>query len=137
MRRKRALFVSLDALQSRNGGSLDPTTLGLLRDHAACGSCVLVVTDRLEMTGRCFENPAALLTAIRGECRSRHDVPVVGLLILDNAFDPAPFWDSARRFGLSLSDSTFVSRQGEFEAAAKTAGVIRTELSNSALGFAA
>lgn len=137
MGRKRALFVSLDALQSSNGSSLDPATLGLLRDHAACGSCVIVVTDTLEMSGRSYDNAVELLRAIRNECRSRHSVPVEGLCILDNAFDPAPFWDAARRFGLSLPDSIIVSRLGEYAAAARTAGVIRTESGAGAFGVAA
>ena len=137
MRRKRALFVSLDALQSGNGSSLDPRTLGLLRDHAACGSCVIVVTDSLEMSGRDYANAVELLRAIRNECRSRHRVPVEGMCILDNAFDPAPFWDAARRFGLSLPDSVLVSRSGEYVAAAKTAGIVRTESSSGTFGVAA
>ena len=137
MRRKRALFVSLNALQSSDGGSLDAATLGLLRDHAACGSCVIVVSDNLEMNGRTYENAAELLRAIHRECGSRHSVPVAGLCILDNAFDPAPFWDAARRFGLSLPDSIFVSRLGEYAGAAKTAGVIRTESRKGAFGVAA
>ncbi len=72
-------------------------------------------------------NRVELLYSIRTHQRSPFGLPLSDVLVMHNPYDPAPFWDTARRFSLSLESSIFVSRGGEIAAAAKNAGVMRSE----------
>ena len=128
MIRKRALFVSLHALdEAGNDTRLLESSVDLLRDYAAAGYQVIIVTDDLELSGRCYRSRIELLAALRTDWRRHYAVPVSDVLHTHSASDPAPFWDAARRFNLSLTASTFISYDGRHAAAARNAGVGRTE----------
>ena len=123
MKRDRALLITLEALgDGQCGERLAPHVAGFLRDYIARGFRVIVVTDRLEFRGRRYSE-CELLETIRGLERAR--LPITEIVVLRNGYDPGPLWDVARRFDLSLHNSTMVSLNGEYVAAARTAGVNR------------
>lgn len=126
MRRKRALFITLDALHFTDYGG-DPRALSVLRDYAACGFRIIVISDPTSLRDLSCGNRVELLHSIRTHPRSPFGLPIADVLVMHNPYDPAPFWDAARRFSLSLDTSIFVSRGGEITAAAKNAGVMRSE----------
>lgn len=138
MTRKRALFVTLHAVEP--DGSIQPLprpVAGLLGDYVAKGYRVFVVTDRLAMTGRGYDSGTELLRALRGERVLRHAIPVTGCVLLENAYDPGPFWAAARCYGLDLGRSSLVSRSGELSGAARSAGVGFFERGDELFGLAA
>ena len=136
MKRERALFVTRRAIEfDRTVEGLSQIVTGILRDYSARGYRVLLVTDRPEVGGREFDSKGAMLQYLRSA--EYHPLPISDVLVLTSAFDPAPFWDAARRFNLSLQDSTFLSLAGEFSGAAHTAGVEHAEPSEEVFGQAA
>ena len=136
MNRERALFVTSEALESsRSPDGLSPLVTGFLRDHAAQGYRVLVVTDRLQLGEWHYDSKVHMLQAVR-TCE-RHLLPISDILHLGDAYDPTPFWDAARRFNLSLAHSILVSSHGELAGAARNAGVHKTEPSGMVFGLAA
>ncbi len=138
MIRKRALFVSLHALDEAGSDSrLLESSVDLLRDYAAGGFQVIIVTDDLELSGETYGSRIELLAALRTDWRRHYAVPVLDVLRVESASDPAPFWDAARRFNISLSASTFISYDGRHSAAANNAGIGRTEPSVEVFALAA
>jgi nicotinamidase-related amidase len=135
MRREKALFITLQALEDgAENGELAPYVSAYLRDHIALGYRVIIVTDRLELWGRKYEE-RELLEKI--STLERHRIPITDLILLQNSYDPGPLWDVARRFHLSLGTSTIIARDGEYVAAARNAGVFRQGSSREAFGAAA
>ena len=136
MQRERALFVTRRAIEfGRSVDGLSRVVTGILRDFAARGYRILIVTDELELCSDTFETKTQMLQEVRTS--ERHVLPISDVLLLANAFDPGPFWDTARRFTLSLEKSTFLSSAGEFSGAARTAGVLRSEATTQVFGKAA
>jgi hypothetical protein len=136
MKRERALFVTRRAIEfGRSVDGLSRIVTGILRDFAARGYRVLLVTDGLELGDQVFEDKTHMLQNVRNS--ERHVLPVSDVLALRNPFDPGPFWDAARRFNLSLENSTFLSIAGEFAGAARTAGVHHSEPTTQVFGRAA
>lgn len=136
MHGERALFLTRQALESgRTAAGLSARLTGMLRDYAARGYVILVVTDELRLGDETFTTARLMLQAIRNV--ERHVLPVADVLLLQSSFDPRPFWDAARRFNVSLAASTYVTQAGELGGAARTAGVDRIEASAEVFGLAA
>lgn len=135
MKRARALFVTRRVLELGGLGHPSSTsTAGWLRDYAARGYRLFVVADALSFEGRGFGSKTEMLAWLRS-CE-RHALPVADVLLLDNAFDPAPFWDTARRFNVALHTSVFVSAGGELSGAVRNAGIAQSETGQT-IGLAA
>ncbi|MBN1947453.1 MAG: hypothetical protein JW797_17410 [Bradymonadales bacterium] len=137
MNSNRALFIPIASLRSCPGMPVSPFVLALLRDHAAMGYRIMVVTDHLDLCGQRHDSCAELLCTLRNDRHPRYIAPLTEVILLKNSFDPGPFWDAARRFNLSLERSIFVNCRGEYLAAARTAGVGRSELHGDLFGQAA
>jgi len=136
MKRERALFVTRRAIEfGRSVDGLSRIVTGILRDFAARGYRIMIVTDELTLCGETFDSTTRMLQNVRNS--ERHVLPVADVLLLANAFDPRPFWDAARRFSVSLEQSTFLSIAGELSGAARTAGVHHSEATTQVFGQAA
>jgi hypothetical protein len=134
MERRRALFITLTSLSSARKGQTSSTVTDRFRDFAARGYRIFLVTDRLEYGDCEYHSRVELLAAVRSDPNRHYAAPVTGVVMLSNNMDPKPFWDAARRFNLSLGNSTFISSHGEYLSAARNAGVERSELSDDLFG---
>lgn len=127
MRRNRALFMTTEALLGRRPAPR-PAAIDMVRDHAACGHRIVLVSGGLTFAGQEYETLPEMLADIRRCARGRYDLPVGDIILIDSPFDPSPFWAVARRCNIDLGRSAFVSEGDEYTAAARNAGIDRLEV---------
>lgn len=125
--KKRGLFVALSALTIGSSPRSLTASVDLLRDFAAAGYTIILTTDALDLDGQRFASGAELLAALRERQPLHWALPIEDVVLVGGSADPTPFWDAARRHNVSLRRSVFITHDGNYEQAARIAGIDRME----------